>query len=113
MFFLLFGILLFMVIIGVPIAISLGVAVVVAIVSTNATNLYPVVAQRMFTQVDNFTFLAIPLFILAGNIMSEGGISKRLIAFVQVLLRRKPVALANITTVSSAFFSAISGVVYD
>ena len=41
--------------------------------------------------------------------MGEGGISKRLIGFVQVLLRRKSAALANITTVASAFFGAISG----
>jgi C4-dicarboxylate transporter DctM subunit len=67
------------------------------------------VAQRMFTSVDNFPFMAVPFFILAGNLMAKGGISKRLIGFTQILFSRMPASLANITTVSSAFFGAISG----
>jgi len=105
----LFGMLALMLIIGVPIATSLGVAVVAVMIQTGSSNLYPVVAQRMFTSVDNFTLMAVPFFILAGNLMGEGGISKRLIGFVQTLLRRQPAALASITTVASAFFGAISG----
>ena len=105
----LFGVLAIMLIIGMPIAVSLGIAVVAVMLFTGSANLYPVVPQRMFTSIDNFTLMAVPFFILAGNLMGEGGISKRLIGFVQILLRRRPAALANITTVASAFFGAISG----
>ena len=60
----LFGVLAAMLIIGIPIAISLGVAVVIAIIMSGNTNLYPVVAQRMFTSVDNFTLMAVPFSFL-------------------------------------------------
>jgi len=106
---LLFGVLVIMLILGVPIALSLGVAVVAGIFSTGNLNLFPVVPQRMFTQADNFTLMAVPFFILAGNLMEKGGISKRLIGFFEILLRRVPARLSVITVVASAFFGAISG----
>ncbi|MBW8381768.1 MAG: TRAP transporter large permease [Youngiibacter sp.] len=106
---LLFGVLIVMLILGVPIALSLGVAVVAGIFSTGSLNLFPVVPQRMFTQMDNFTLMAVPFFILAGNLMEKGGISKRIIGFFEVLVKRVPARLSVITVVASAFFGAISG----
>jgi C4-dicarboxylate transporter DctM subunit len=106
---LLFGVLIIMLILGVPIALSLGVAVVAGIFSTGSLNLFPVVPQRMFTQMDNFTLMAVPFFILAGNLMEKGGISKRIIGFFEVLVKRVPARLSVITVVASAFFGAISG----
>ncbi len=105
----LFGILFLMLVLGVPIAICLGIAVCVAIAASGNFNLFPAVAQRMFTQADNFTLMAVPFFILAGNIMEKGGISKRLIDFIEILLRKIPGRLSCITVVASAFFGAISG----
>ena len=105
----LFGVLFVMLFLGVPIAICLGIAVCVAIVASGNLNLLPAVAQRMFTQADNFTLMAVPFFILAGNIMEKGGISKRLIDFIEILMRRIPGRLSCITVVASAFFGAISG----
>lgn len=105
----LFGTLLIMLVIGVPIAICLGIASVVTILVSGSTNLLPVVPQRMFTQADNFTLMAVPFFILAGNLMEKGGISKRLIDFFEISLRRVPARLSSITVVASAFFGAISG----
>lgn len=105
----LFIVLFVMLIIGVPIAICLGIAVSVTILLTGDTNLLPVIPQRMFTQADNFTLMAVPFFILAGNIMEKGGISKRLIDFFEIVLRKVPARLASITVVASAFFGAISG----
>ena len=67
------------------------------------------IAQRMFTTIDSFPLLAIPFFILAGNLMEYGGISRRLIAFIRVFLKRVPAALPSVTTVASGFFGAISG----
>lgn len=105
----LFGVLFLMLFLGVPIAICLGIAVAVAMLVGGNYNLLPVIAQRMFTQADNFTLMAVPFFILAGNIMEKGGISKRLIDFIEILLRRIPGRLSCITVVASAFFGAISG----
>ena len=102
----LFGVLFVMLFLGVPIAICLGIAVCVAIVASGNLNLLPAVAQRMFTQADNFTLMAVPFFILAGNIMEKGGISKRLIDFIEILMRRIPGRLSCITVVASAFFGA-------
>ena len=67
------------------------------------------VPTRMFTQLDNTTLMAVPFFILAGNIMAEGGISDRLIGFFELLLKRLPGRLACISVVASGFFGAISG----
>ena len=106
---LLFGMLALMLVLGVPIAISLGISLVMVLMIGDFTNLFPIVPQRMFTAVDNFTFMAIPFFILAGNLMARGGMSKRMINFVEILLRRKPAALANITSGASLFFGSISG----
>lgn len=105
----LFGALFLMLIIGVPISICLGIAAAITILVTGDTNLLPVISQRMFTQVDNFTLMAVPFFILAGNLMEKGGISKRLIDFFEIVLRKVPARLGIITVVSSAFFGAISG----
>ena len=98
------------ILLGVPIAFSLGGAVLIGTVG-------PREIQRsmsyyhsgMFTAVDSFSLMAIPFFVLSGNLMSSGGISKRLIAFIKMLLRRVPAASPCITTVASAFFGAISG----
>ena len=106
---LLFSMLALMLILGVPIAISLGIALVSVLIIGDFVHLFPVVPQRMFTAIDNFTFMAIPFFILAGNLMARGGMSKRMINFVEILLRRKPASLANITSGASLFFGSISG----
>ncbi len=81
----LFGVLFLLLLISIPIAIALGVAVLVAITAGDMDSLYLMVAQRMFTAVDNFPFMAVPFFILAGNIMGKGGISHRLIHFTKLL----------------------------
>ena len=60
-------------------------------------------------RLDSFTLMAVPFFILAGNIMAEGGISARLIGFLELLLKRLPGRLACISVVGSGFFGAISG----
>ncbi|AOY74973.1 TRAP transporter large permease [Clostridium formicaceticum] len=105
----LFGTLFLMLLLTVPIAISMGVAVLVALYTSDAFTPLLVIVQRMFTAVDNFPFMAVPFFILAGNLMEKGGISKRLISFSKMILGKLPASLAIITTAASAFFGAISG----
>ncbi|SFG09885.1 C4-dicarboxylate transporter, DctM subunit [Desulfotomaculum arcticum] len=105
----LFGTLFLALFLGIPIAVSVGIAVLVALVTQDTNTSYVVVAQRMFTSVDSFPFMAVPFFILAGNLMEKGGISKRIINFAAVLLGKLPASLSVINTAASGFFGAISG----
>lgn len=92
---------------GVPIAYILGIVTVVALFSTGVSN--EILVQRMFSGVDNFSYLAIPLFILAGNIMGEGGLTSRLMNFAKALLGKLPGGTAVTTVVTTALFGAVSG----
>ncbi len=94
--------------IGVPIAISLGVASLFAI-SLGSHMSFLILPQKVFNGVNSFPFMAIPLFLLAGNIMAEARISDKLVALASVIVGRFPGGLAHITTGASAFFGAISG----
>lgn len=106
---LLFVTLIIFILIGVPISISLGASVIVAMVVNGNPNFFPAVLQRMVVALDSFPFTAIPFFILAGQFMEDGGISRRLVGFIRLFLRNLHAASACITTVSCAFFGAISG----
>ena len=104
----LFIIFIVMLLLSVPIAISLGIA---SIIYTLFFSSLPVdmIIQAYFNGLDSFTLLAVPFFILCGDLMLEGGISKRLIDFVSSLMGKSTGALAKITVVASAIFAAISG----
>lgn len=104
----LFGTFFILVLIGLPIALSLGISAWLTIVFT--TNLQPTtIIQNAFTSLDSFPLLAIPFFILAGVLMSTGGISKRLLNLANVLVGFLAGGLAIVTVVASMFFAAISG----
>ncbi len=95
---------------GVPISVALGISSILAILPTlnyGATVL--TATQRIFSGISIFTLLAIPFFILAGNIMNKGGIAIRLINFAKVLTGRVPGSLAHTNAVANMLFGAISG----
>ena len=95
---------------GIPIAISLGVSSILAILPTLDFEAAVLTAtQRIFSGISIFTLLAIPFFILAGNIMNKGGIAIRLINFAKVLTGRVPGSLAHTNAVANMLFGAISG----
>lgn len=106
---LMLSILFFCLAIGTPIGISIGMSLIVTMIVNGNTNIFPVIAQKMFVALDSFPFLAIPLYVLAGSLMEKAGISQRLVNFMKMVLRRLPAASACITTVSATFFGAISG----
>jgi C4-dicarboxylate transporter DctM subunit len=108
MFLLLLAFLILM-IMGIPLALVLAGSGLVYLVFEANTPL-SVVPQRMFTGVDDFTLMAIPLFILAGYLMGETGITTRLIAFAQILLRRVYGGLAQASVLVSMVFGGVSGV---
>ncbi len=94
--------------IGVPIAISLGVASMISLLFFSHVPLM-VLVQKTFGGVDSFTLLAIPLFILAGNIMSSGGVSTRLVELASCGFGRYNGGLSQVLTAACTFFGAISG----
>ncbi|MGM8366745.1 TRAP transporter large permease [Virgibacillus sp. W0181] len=105
---LLFGVFFVLMLLGVPIALSLGLSSLVTMVF--ATNSSPnVIIQKAFTSLDSFPLMAIPFFILAGVLMSSGGISKRLLDLASVLIGFITGGLAMVTILASMFFAAISG----
>src|SRR6266581_3060447 len=106
---LLFGAVLALVVLNVPIAVSLGVVAVVAMVATHGSGILPNVAIVTYNGATNFPLLAIPLFILAGAIMNASGISERLIAFASALFGWIRGGLAHVSIGSMMFFAEISG----
>jgi TRAP-type mannitol/chloroaromatic compound transport system permease large subunit len=95
---------------GVPIAYSIGISgILTMIVSILPLPAYTTLAQRMATALDSFALLAIPFFILAGQIMNRGGIAVRLIEFAKVLVGRLPGGLAFVNVMANMLFGAISG----
>ena len=100
----------FLLIVGVPIAHSIGVAgVLTMLVHIDSLPALTTYALRMASGLDSFALLAIPFFILAGNIMNRGGIALRLIDFAKVLVGRLPGGLAVVNVVANMLFGAISG----
>ena len=106
---LLFGCVLALVLIDVPIAIALGVVAVTALVATQGTAMLPNVAITMYNGATSFPLIAIPLFILSGAIMNSSGISRRLIAFASAVLGWIRGGLAIVSIGTSMFFAEISG----
>lgn len=92
---------------GFPIAFSLGIVSGLQIFNDG----YPliVVIQRMFTGADSIALTAIPLFILSGNLMYRGGMSKRIVNFADMLLGHFPSGLAMVSVLACMFFAAITG----
>ena len=97
-----------LVLIGIPIAFSFGIAALMHWVISAPSNTI-VLATKSFASLDSFSLMAIPLFILAGDIMKEGNISKYLINLINGFLGKVKGALAHVTVVASLFFGAISG----
>ena len=98
----------FFVIIGIPIAFVLGLTPLVALISQGETPLV-LVAQQIFTGMDNPILMAIPFFILAGNLMSRGTMTERLVEFCKILIGGVRGGLAHINIVISMIFAGITG----
>jgi TRAP-type C4-dicarboxylate transport system permease large subunit len=97
-------------VIGVPIAFSIGIAgILTMLMSIDTLPALTTYAQRMATGLDSFALLAIPFFVLAGGIMNSGGIAMRLINFARVLVGRLPAGLAFVNVIANMLFGAISG----
>ncbi len=101
---------LFLLAIGVPVSYSLGVsATLTLLVSISPLPAFTTIAARLASSLDSFTLLAIPFFILAGQLMNKGGIAIRLVDFAKVLVGRFPGGLAFVNIMANMLFGAISG----
>ena len=94
-------------ILGLPIAICLGLSSVCAILYSGTS--LTIVATNMYSGISKFLLLAIPFFVLSGNIMAKAGISKRLINFVDTCVGHKKGGISIVCVIVACFFGAISG----
>ena len=96
--------------VGIPIAFSLGLATLATMLTTmDFAPAVTTIAQRMAGGINSFALLAIPLFILSGLLMAQGGIARRLIDFSKALIGSVPGGLAFVNVISCMLFGAISG----
>jgi len=96
--------------IGVPVAWSIGISsLLTMMVGIPAIPAFTTVAQRMATGLDSFALLAIPFFVLAGQIMNRGGIARRLVKFAKALVGALPGGLAHVNIIAAMLFGAIAG----
>lgn len=108
--FVILVVLLVLLFLGVPICYSIGISSLAAILSVIDLDVAVLTAaQRTFVGMSKFSLTAIPFFILAGNIMNQGGIAKRLVNFVLAILGKMPGALLVTNVGTNALFGAISG----
>ena len=105
---LLFAFLLGLITFGVPILLVMGIVGLAGIFATDGLNpaLFP---QKMFAMLDNFSLLALPYFILAGELIARGGISKRLVEFAETAVGHWKGGLGHASVVSSMVFAGVSG----
>lgn len=90
-----------------PIAVALGLSTVIGLLVSDIS--LEIVAQKIIASNDSFPLLAIPFFILAGEIMSTGGMSRRLVNFAQALVGHLTGGLGAVAILASSFFAALSG----
>lgn len=104
----LFGSFVILMILSVPIAFALGISSVLTLMVTEKMSLN-FIAQGMFTTVDSYSLMAVPLFVFAGLIMEYGGLSRRLIDFAKSFVGHQTGGLAGVTIVACTIFAALSG----
>lgn len=101
------GVFISAIILGVPIAFAIGTAVIAILLINDVPIVFA--AQTAFSGLDNYSYLAIPMFILAGSLMEKGGLSIRLVNLASTLVGRMYGGLGVVTVLACMFFAAISG----
>jgi len=96
-------------VLGIPIAFSLGLASLVYLVANDQLMLLMAFPQKMIAGIDNFVLLTIPFFILAGNLMNAANLTQQIVRFAQILVGRVKGGLAAVNVIASMMFSGVSG----
>ncbi|MDO4988774.1 MAG: TRAP transporter large permease [Synergistes sp.] len=97
----------FLLIVGVPISLAIGASAIIVFFAAELP--LEAAPQTLFTGVNSFSLVAVPFFILAGDILAQGGISERIVAFADAMLSRIRGGLSIVSTIASMFIAAISG----
>ena len=106
----LFGTLFLLLILGAPVAIGLAFSGILTLsLQIDMGSLFSTTGEKLFSGLDSFGFLALPFFVLAGNIMNEAGIARRLIDFAMLIGRRIPGSLWQTNTLANMLFGSLSG----
>ncbi len=96
-------------VIGVPVGMVVAITTLFGFYYTENTVFLSMISQRMFSAMDSFTFLALPFFLLAGDIMNKVGLTTRLVDFANLFFGRLKGGLAQVNIVTSIIFGGISG----
>lgn len=108
MILLLLGVFVIFLVIGTPIAFGLGISGVIGFI-VSEPDLMRLIPQRMYSGVDSFPLMAVPFFVLAGELMGTSGILRRLVRFAEVLVGHIYGGLAQVNILASMIFAGISG----
>ncbi|MCG6893734.1 MAG: TRAP transporter large permease [Desulfobacteraceae bacterium] len=98
-----------LILLGVPVAVAMGLTATVTFLLMGQADILTMVAQRMYASTTSFTLLAIPFFILAGNLMNTGGITERIFRFARALVGHIWGGLGQVNVIASMIFSGMSG----
>jgi len=104
-----FGVLILLIMVGLPIAFAMGLTAVIFFVVLGETSVLTMLPARMYSSTTSFTLLAIPFFILTGNLMNSGGITQRLFRFAQNLVGHLKGGLGHVVVVSAMIFAGMTG----
>ena len=104
-----FLVLLVLIMINVPIAVAMGLTAITFFIGLGNSSLLTMLPQRMYASTTSFTLLAIPFFILAGNLMNTGGITSRIFRFAKAVVGHVPGGLGQVCVIANVIFSGMSG----
>ena len=94
---------------GIPIAVAMGLTAIAIMIAMGGFDLLVIFAQRFYSPVTSFPLLAVPFFILAGNLMNAGGLTHRIFSVALLIVGRMPGGLGHVNVVGSMIFSGMSG----
>lgn len=106
---LIFALLLVLILIDLPIAVAMALTAIISFVGLGNSSLLTMLPQRMYASTTSFTLLAIPFFILAGNLMNTGGITNRIFRFARAMIGHVPGGLGQVCVMANVIFSGMSG----
>ena len=104
-----FTVLVILMFLGIPVAISMGLTAMLFFVGLGEPQYLTMVAQRMYSSTTGFTLLAIPFFIMAGNLMNTGGVTTRIFRFASALCGHIWGGLAQVVIVAAVIMSGMTG----
>ena len=106
---LIFCLLLVLILINIPIAVAMALTAIIFFIGLGQGSLLTMLPQRMYASTTSFTLLAIPFFILAGNLMNTGGITNRIFRFAKAVVGHIPGGLGQVCVIANVIFSGMSG----